>query len=161
MKSVLICKMEIMQGCWDNSMIRCIHTLRRVNGTVDMLNIRGSYYCYYYYYSFKHHGQLICDLENSGENKLNMVTFTVIDNKTRLDFGILLILCSHPDQMHLVVCSKCAKGHTWPGRSKKELLRRCSVNHSWMTNASQKEVGSKSPVASVSFETYASLSHLP
>lgn len=90
----------------------------------------------------------------------NMITFTVIDNKTRLDFSILLILCPHPDKTHLAVCSKCAEGHTWPGRSKKELLRRCSVNHSWMTNASQKEVGSKSPITSVSFEMYASPSHL-
>lgn len=30
----------------------------------------------------------------------NMITFTVIDNKTRLDFSILLILCPYPDQTH-------------------------------------------------------------
>ena len=85
------------------------------------------------------------------ETNQDTITFTGMDNKTRLDFCILLVLCLIPRPGQSICSSKGTAGLTG---EKMHYQRDTHMNHSGRTNTSQREVGFKSPVTSVFFWTH-------
>lgn len=124
-------KMEIILGCGNNSMIYAAHTglwmqwiAHCMCSLVQVLIIiiivatgLTNYFREYLKTSGLDH-LYIENWEKEKRKKQGMIIFSMIENKTRLDFCMLLVYAQHPDLAHLSVYPKCAEGHTWTGRRK-------------------------------------------